>query len=178
MWKGGWILLLLSLQALGGYNEEKFLRRFVNKQAERIRRFGEDLMILFFLKINMGTIIIIIICKNIMNQNMFLSSTLSHFLGSTLNQTFSSNAFWYQLKKYKKEKKTPNTCVTRSWSPGCAQNNRGCTKTPLMSTGQLKELLLPPPFLSPSVCPSVSVPSVACYWSPLTSSLSGVKTTI
>lgn len=65
----------------------------MNKQAERIRRFGEDLMILFFLKINMGTIIIIIICKNIMNQNMFLSSTLSHFLGSTLNQTFSMNAF-------------------------------------------------------------------------------------
>lgn len=62
----------------------------MNKQADRIRRFGEDLMILFFLKINMGTIIIII-CKNILNQNM--SSTLSHFLGSTLNQTFSMNAF-------------------------------------------------------------------------------------
>lgn len=64
----------------------------MNKQADRIRRFGEDLMILFFLKINMGTIIIII-CKNILNQNVFLSSTLSHFLGSTLNQTFSMNAF-------------------------------------------------------------------------------------
>lgn len=64
----------------------------MNKQADRIRRFGEDLMILFFLKINMGTIIIII-CKNILNQNMFLSSTLSHFLGSTLNQTLSMNAF-------------------------------------------------------------------------------------
>lgn len=88
------------------------------------------------------------------------------------------NAFWYQLKKYKKEKKHP----IHVWPGAKAQDVHkiieDVQRLPLMSTSQLKELLLPPPFLSPSVCPSVSVPSVACYWSPLTSSLSGVKTTI